>query len=78
MIEKTYIIIKVKDIINNMIEESYHTNDSFRRSLDGTEAILKFCCRHPNTMGGYIKYNDSEIKDYLDVNKSDWGDSADT
>jgi hypothetical protein len=72
MIHKTYIVIPVDDITEAMIQESCHTAYTFRKSLDGSQAILKFCMSYPNTMAGYHKYSHSEILAYLELNKGDW------
>lgn len=68
----TYVVIDVDSIIQDMIEESIGNENSFRKSLDGTKAILKFNTKYPNTMKGYRKYNHKEILQFLTNNVSDW------
>jgi len=58
---KTYVIIHVHLITDIMISESLNKDSSYRISLDGTLAILKFKTRHPNTMAGYKKYDNTGI-----------------
>jgi len=57
----TYVIINEIDITDTMIHESLNTSSSYRKSLDGTKAILKFATEHPNCMVGRQKYTHDEI-----------------
>lgn len=58
---KRYVIINTDDIERCMVEESLNSDDTIRHSLDGTIALLKFNCIHPNYVGGYKKYTSAEI-----------------
>ena len=71
--EKVYVVIPTDDIVQEMVEESCHTEATFRRSLDGELSILKFCTPFPNTMGGREKKSHAEILAYLAANAADWG-----
>lgn len=72
MIIKYYAVLPTKDITQEMINESLNNNDTIRMSLDCTCAILKFYEQYPNTVGGYQKYNHSEMLQYLEDNKLEW------
>ena len=67
-----YVIINTIDITQDMIDESIHHDSTFRVSLDGSEAILKFESEYPNTMAGRTKLTLDEIKAYLVTNTADW------
>ena len=58
---KSYVIINEIDITDVMIQDSLNTEHSYRKSLDGTKAVLKFATGHPNCMEGYQKYTCAEI-----------------
>jgi hypothetical protein len=63
---KSYIIINIEDITDQMIHDSLNTPSSFRTSLDGTKAVLKFPTAFPDIMSGQIKYTHEEILEILD------------
>lgn len=71
-VEMRYTVINDVDIIEEMIEESLNAHDTYRKSLDGTESILKFNEIHPNTMQGYVKLTCSQMKEYLITNSASW------
>ena len=71
-ISSTYVVIAVNLITDSMIEESVNTASSYRRSIAGTEAVLKFNTLHPNTMANHAKYTHTEILQYRDANSADW------
>lgn len=58
---KSYVIINEIDITDVIILESLNTAHSYRKSLDGTKAILKFVTAHPTCMVGRQKYTHAEI-----------------
>lgn len=70
-ISYTYVIIDVDLIINDMVNEAINNENSYRKSKDGTKAILKFNIKHPNTMPVYVKYTYEELLVFLD-NNEDW------
>lgn len=63
---KSYVIINEIDITDVMIHDSLNTDTSYRKSLDGTKAVLKFATPHPTCMIGHIKYTSSEILEILE------------
>ena len=69
---RTYIVIDTNDITQDMIDESIHHGDTFLKSLDESQAVLKFATEYPNTMAGYQKRNGAEIEAYLITNTADW------
>ena len=72
MNEATYIVIDVDLITNDMVNESICSESTYRKSLDGTKAILKFNVKHPNSMVGVVKYTHEEILIFLSENSVDW------
>jgi len=58
---KSYVIINEIDITDVMVNESLNTAHSYRKSLDGTKAVLKFATEHPTSMVGRLKYTHEEI-----------------
>jgi len=62
---RSYVIINIIDITDEMIHDSLNTEQSYRTSLDGTKAVLKFPTPHPNVMSGHIKYSEEEILEIL-------------
>lgn len=77
MSASTYVVIDVVLIINDMIIESVNEETTFRKSLDGTEAILKFNVKYPNTMVGYTKLDWAEMVQYLIDNTALWNKVGD-
>ena len=69
---KTYVIIKVVDITDTMINVSTNSDTSYRISLNGELALLSFLTAHPDEMVGHVKYTEQEIKDFLIINKDQW------
>lgn len=69
---RVYVIISINDITDTMVEESLNDPASIKRSIDGTQAILKFDSFFPDTVEGYVKYNHEEIMVYLTTNTVDW------
>ena len=70
--EKYYVVINMNDITQEMLDESVHTCDHFRKSLNCDCAILKFKSKYPNTMGGYKKHTLEEIHQFISDNAIDW------
>ena len=69
---RTYVIILEKDVTDMVIICSLNSEGTYRKSLDGTQALFKFDHPHPNCCAGDIKYTHSEILDYLETNSIDW------
>ena len=72
MINFTYVVIETSNIIQSMVNESLCTATSFRKCNDGSYSILTFESSFPETMGGYLKYNHTEMMAYLETNSADW------
>ncbi len=75
MSHNTYVVIETKNVTQSMIDESLNSSephDTFRKSIDLTKSILKFHDHHPNTMGGYTKYNHHDILDFIADNSDEW------
>jgi len=70
----TYIVIDTVDITDSMVSEANQSVGSIRYSLDGSKALLKFDSPFPDSAKGYVKYDLSEILNYLDTNKASWED----
>ena len=71
---KSYVIINEIDISDVMILESLNMGDPYRKSLDGTKAILKFATTHPNCMVGRQKYTHAEI--LVELSGPEWVEDA--
>lgn len=69
---ETYVVIDTELAVDDMIHESIGNETSFRKSIDGTKAILKFNVRFPNTMAGKTKYTHAEILQFLSDNSVSW------
>ena len=68
---RKWVIVNVSDITEEMIESSIQTSmDTLRKSLDGTQAILKWDGDTPTCFNGMTTYNHSEILEELA--KSAW------
>lgn len=67
-----YVVLNDLDITFDMVEESVNGHETYRRTLDGTQSILKFNKKHPNTMSGRIKYTHIEILQFLTTNSVTW------
>ena len=70
MINTTYIIVPVEDVINEMIEESLNESNTLRYSLDGSKVIIKYNSKFPNSAKGYTKYTHDQI--ILELQKPEW------
>ena len=71
MINRSWVIINVSDLTDEMILKSIQTSEAtLRKSLDGTKALLKYDGEMPDCFAGMDIYNHSEIKEIL--NGSDW------
>jgi len=62
---KTYCIINIEDVTMEVFDESVEQCNTFRKSLDGTKAILTFLTPHPTSMRGVKKYNLAELRSKL-------------
>jgi hypothetical protein len=70
---RTWVIVNVSDITDEMIENAIQTSiDTLRTTLDGSKAILKWDGDTPSCFDGMDTYNHSEIKEEL--SKSDWSE----
>ena len=70
---RSWVIINVSDLTDEMILKSLQTSEAtLRKSLDGTKALLKYDGEMPDCFDGMDLYNHSEIKVIL--NGSDWTD----
>jgi len=67
-----YIVIETKNITQDMVSESIHNSDTFRKCNNGIYCILKFNYKFPNTMAGYAKLNHDEIIAFLKTNSDEW------
>ena len=68
---RKWVIVNVSDITEEMIESSIQTSmDTLRKTLDGTQAILKWEGETPTCFDGMTIYNHNEILTELD--KSTW------
>lgn len=74
-ISSIYVVINMDLITDDMINESLNTESSFRKSLDGTQAILKFNTLHPSSMSGFIKYDHAKMLQFLTNNIIEWNRS---
>ncbi len=61
MTTRAYVIIDVVDITDHILEQSLNTADSFRTSINGKKAVLKFDSNYPDHLGGYTKYTSDEL-----------------
>ena len=69
---QTFIVMPEKDVTEMMIMCSLNKDDTYRKSLDGTLAVLKFDHAHPDCAAGLVKYTHTEILQYLVDNAIDW------
>ena len=68
---RTWVIVNVSDITDEMIENAIQSSrDTLRKSLDGSKAILKWDGSTPSCFDGMTTYTHSEI--LTDLAKSDW------
>ena len=68
---RKWVIVNVSDITEEMIASAIQTSMStLRKSLDGTQAILKWDGDTPTCFDGMTTYNHSEI--LTELAKSTW------
>ena len=68
---RRWVIVNVSDITDEMIDSAIQTSMStLRKTLDGTQAILKWDGDTPTCFNGMTTYNHSEILEELA--KSAW------
>ena len=61
-----YCVIPVDQVLQEMIDESTMGVEDIKWSVDETVAILKFDCDFPNTMFGFPKLTQEQIKEEQD------------
>ncbi len=71
-----YVILPKKDVTQSMLHESLYPKGSFRTSIDGKKAVLKFDEQYPITMGGYEKLTESEFDTKVEGDPK-WGNGTD-
>ncbi len=68
---RKWVIVNVSDITEEMIGSAIQSSmDTLRKSLDGTQAILKWDGDTPTCFDGMTTYNHSEI--LTELAKSTW------
>ena len=68
---RKWVIVNVSDITEEMIISAIQSSiDTLRKSLDGTQAILKYDGDTPTCFDGMTTYNHSEI--LTELAKSTW------
>jgi|TARA_R100000084_G_C4518594_1_gene85798 hypothetical protein len=68
---RKWVILNVSDITDEMIASAIQTSmDTLRKTLDGTQAILKWDGDTPTCFDGMTTYNHSEI--LTELAKSTW------
>ena len=68
---RKWVIVNVSDITEEMIYSAIQSSmDTLRKSLDGTQAILKWDGDTPTCFDGMTTYNHSEI--LTELAKSTW------
>ena len=68
---RKWVIVNVSDITEEMIESAIQSSmDTLRKSLDDTQAILKWDGDTPTCFDGMTTYNHSEI--LTELAKSTW------
>ena len=68
---RKWVIVNVSDITEEMIDNAIQSSmDTLRKSLDGTQAILKWDGDTPTCFDGMTTYNHSEI--LTELAKSTW------
>lgn len=71
---RKWVVINVSDITEEMIDSAIQSSmDTLRKSLDGTQAILKWDGDTPTCFDGMTTYNHSEI--LAELAKSTWTES---
>ena len=68
---RKWVIVNVSNITEEMIYNAIQSSmDTLRKTLDGTQAILKWDGDTPTCFDGMTTYNHSEI--LTELAKSDW------
>tara|TARA_Y100000361_G_scaffold115632_1_gene106393 strand:+ start:674 stop:910 length:237 start_codon:yes stop_codon:yes gene_type:complete len=68
---RKWVIVNVSDITEEMIDSAIQSSmDTLRKTLDGTQAILKWDGDTPTCFDGMTTYNHSEI--LTELAKSTW------
>ena len=67
-----YYIVSTNMITEEMVEASCNTIDSYRKSLDGSLAILKFHEHDDSMMPANQGKTAKETLEYLESNISEW------
>ena len=68
---RKWVIVNVSDITEEMINNAIQSSmDTLRKTLDGTQAILKWDGDTPTCFDGMTTYNHSEI--LTELAKSTW------
>ena len=68
---RNWVIVNVSDITEEIIEGAIQSSmDTLRKTLDGTQAILKWDGDTPTCFDGMTTYNHSEI--LTELAKSTW------
>jgi hypothetical protein len=67
---KTYIIMFERDVTEMVVMASLNEEGTYRKSLDGAQALFKFDRPHPDCCAGAVKYTHSEILDIMQG--ADW------
>ena len=70
---RTYIIINVSDVTDEMISSAIQTSrDTLKKSLDGSKAILKWSGSTPSCFEGIETYTHEEILNKVGKDISEW------
>lgn len=59
--KRTYVIMEERNVTEMVIMCSLNKENTYRKSLDGTQALFKFEEKHPDCCRGDIKYTHTEI-----------------
>ena len=69
MEDRTYVILNVSDVTDEMLQNSMQKR-IIRTSIDGTKTVLKWVGDTPACFDGITTYNHSEI--LTELSSSDW------
>lgn len=72
MNKKTYVIIDIDMVTEDILEKSISDEKNHRISLDKKFIILKFKIKHPNSLSGIKKYEHAEVLTFLNQNLAQW------
>ena len=73
MSDYTYVILPTADVTQAIIDVCVQTSmDTLRKSLDGTEAVLKYLGDKPSILDPYTDYTHAEIIPIMC--NSEWSD----